>query len=45
MIPGTNVFYGDPLINEHPSKMVAAAKTVDGETSGWECLMASNKFS
>lgn len=32
-------------MNEHPSKMVAVAKTVDGLTSGWEFLMAFNKFS
>lgn len=45
MIPGTNEFYGDPLINEHPSKIVAAAKTVDGEISVWDSLIAFKRFS
>jgi hypothetical protein len=45
MMPGTSVFYGDPLMNEHPSKMVAAAKMVDGEISGWEFAIASSRFS
>lgn len=45
IIPGTNVFYGDPLIKEQPSNIVAAAKMVEGEISWWLFLIASNKFS
>jgi len=33
IIPGTKVFYGDPLMKEQPSRMVAAAKIVEGEIS------------
>jgi len=45
MIPGTKVFYGEPLMKELPSKIVATAKTVEGEISGCDDLMAFNKFS
>jgi hypothetical protein len=44
MIPGTKEFYGDPLIKEHPSKIVAAAKTVDGEISGCDYSIAFKRF-
>jgi len=40
MTPGTKVFYGEPLMYEHPSKTVANAYTVDGEISGWFSLTA-----
>lgn len=33
--PGTIVFYGDPLINEHPSKQAAHANIVEALISGW----------
>lgn len=32
--PGTIVFYGDPLINEHPSNTAATANTVEALISG-----------
>lgn len=33
MMPGTRVFCGDPLMNGEPSRMAAAAKMFDGDTS------------
>lgn len=43
--PGKIVFYGEPLIYEYPSMMVAKAKMVDGEISGWLFLTALIMFS
>lgn len=31
--PGTSVFWGDPLRKAQPSRMLATAKSVDGDTS------------
>ena len=43
--PGTSVFCGLPLINEHPSSMVATAYTVEGEISFSLLYMAAITFS
>jgi len=42
--PSTNVFYGLPLIKLDPSKIVANAKTVDGEISVWLSASPFIKF-
>lgn len=35
--PGTSVFCGDPLRKAQPSRMLATAKSVDGDTSMPSC--------
>lgn len=45
MTPGTIVFYGEPLINEHPSSTAAHAKTVEALISGWLDSIALSNFS
>ena len=43
--PGTIVFYGDPLMNEHPSRTAAHANTVEALISGWLDSIDFNNFS
>ncbi len=38
MTPGTNVFWGDPLIYVHPSRIDATANIVEGETCISMCM-------
>lgn len=45
MAPGTNVFWGEPLIKGVFSRMQATAKTVEGETSSWPASMDLSRFS
>lgn len=45
MIPGTKVFYGDPLMKLQPAKIVAAAKIVLAETFSSDFLMEASRFS
>jgi hypothetical protein len=43
--PGTNVFCGDPLINEAPSNSEAIANTVEAEISLWLSSSPFMRFS
>merc|ERR1712159_78947 len=42
--PGTNVFCGEPLMKDTPSRMHATAKTVDGEISSSPRWMAARRL-